>query len=569
MSIIQLKEANCKNCYKCIRHCPVKSITFHDDQARILEDECVLCGTCTLVCPQNAKQIQSDLQKVHAMIDRGEKVYASLAPSFVAAFPEGTFASVVGALKRLGFAGVEETAIGATKVSESYCELLEQRALDNLITTCCPTVVLLVEKYYPDLLPQLAAVPSPAVAHARLLRKAHGAEAKVCFIGPCISKKQEAAESGEIDAVLMFNEVRDWLRREGIPLDGPEDLQAREMHGTLSRVYPVPGGILKTIPLEKRLHYKAVAVDGLDRCIQTLKDIQENHITGYVLEMSSCVDSCVGGPGLHDITHPFLLSKDRVYSFSRRKPVGVQPESETVEADMGAAYTAKPKTRPNPSAEEIWTILRSIGKSTKEDLLNCGACGYNTCWDKAMAVYEGKANLKMCLPYMRQRAESMSNTILDNTPNGLLLLDSKLRLLKSNRAADQMLNLDNSCIGMDIDNFLVMDELKQICVDGKDVMNVRRKTAIYDVLVEQSIVAIPNNEYLIVLKDISAEEESMREMDKMRRETIETAQQVIDKQMRVAQEIASLLGETTGETKAALLKLKDSMRDSMDRGGNA
>ena len=565
MSIIQLKEANCKNCYKCIRHCPVKSITFHDDQAHILEDECVLCGTCTMVCPQNAKQIQSDLQKVHAMIDRGEKVYVSLAPSFVAAFPEGTFASVAGALRRLGFAGVEETAIGATKVSESYGDLLERQAVDNLITTCCPTIVMLVEKYFPDLLPQLAAVPSPAVAHAKMLRKAHGEDAKVCFIGPCISKKHEAAESGAIDAVLMFSEVREWLRREGVAADGPEDPEAREMHATLSRVYPVPGGILKTIPLEKRAHYKSVAVDGLDRCIQTLKDIRENKITGYVLEMSSCADSCVNGPGMHDMPHPFLLSKDKVYDFSRRRPEGEMPASEQVSVAMDARYQARAKEKPAPTTEEIWAILKSIGKNTAADLLNCGACGYDTCWEKAVAVYEGKANLKMCLPYMRQRAESMSNTILDNTPNGLLLLDEDFRILKFNRAAAQMLSLDNSCNGMDIEAFLVMDELGQIRVDGKDVMNVRRKTAIYDVMVEQSIVAIPDNEYLVLLKDISAEEESMREMSKMRRETIETAQQVIDKQMRVAQEIASLLGETTGETKAALLKLKA----SMDRGGDA
>ena len=205
MSIIQLKEANCKNCYKCIRHCDVKSITFHDDQAHILEDECVLCGKCTLICPQNAKQIESDVQKVCSMIDRGEKVYASVAPSFIAALPEGaTFASLSSAMKRLGFAGIEETAIGATAVSEEYAALAEKGKMPNLITTCCPTVNLLVEKYFPDLLDQLAPVPSPAVAHARMLRQAHGDDIRVVFVGPCISKKNEVQQSGVIDAVLMY-----------------------------------------------------------------------------------------------------------------------------------------------------------------------------------------------------------------------------------------------------------------------------------------------------------------------------------------------------------------------------
>ena len=166
MSIIQLKEANCKNCYKCIRNCDVKSISFQNDQAQIIDDDCVLCGKCTLICPQNAKQIQSDVQKVQSMIDRGEKVYVSLAPSFVAGFPQQSFAGVVKALRRLGFAGVEETAIAATKVSERYGEILARGAVPNLITTCCPTINMLVEKYFPELIDQLASVPSPAVAHS-------------------------------------------------------------------------------------------------------------------------------------------------------------------------------------------------------------------------------------------------------------------------------------------------------------------------------------------------------------------------------------------------------------------
>ena len=559
MSIIQLKEANCKNCYKCIRNCDVKSITFQNDQAQIVEESCVLCGRCTLVCPQNAKQISSDVQKVRSMIDCGEKVYASLAPSFVAAFRGSTFAEVVGALKALGFAGVEETAIGATAVSEEYSALLMSGEMPNLITTCCPTIVMLVQKYFPELVKQLAAVASPAVAHAKMLREAHGNGAKVVFIGPCISKKQEAITSGAMDAVLLFDEVLDWLKRDGVSLNGVEDEAAREMHHTLSRVYPVPGGILKTIPLEARRKYKSVAVDGLERCMQTLRDIRDNKITGFLLEMSSCVDSCVGGPGMKDHSVSFLLSKSDVYDFSRRQIEGDYPPSEQVQVDMSAGYPPIEQHAVMPTEEEIWTILRSIGKNNLSDLLNCGACGYNTCREKAVAVFQGKANVRMCLPYMRQKAESMSNIILDNTPNGLILTDNNFNILKFNPAAAKLLNLDNGCLGMCMDNFLVMDELGKIKQTGEAVMGVRRKTAIYDLLVEQSVVPIPDRDYLVLLKDISAEEENIRAMEKMRRETIDTAQQVIDKQMTVAQEIASLLGETTGETKAALLKLKASV----------
>ncbi len=559
MSIIQLKEANCKNCYKCIRNCDVKSISFQNDQAQIIDDDCVLCGKCTLICPQNAKQIQSDVQKVQSMIDRGEKVYVSLAPSFVAGFQQSNFACVVKALRRLGFAGVEETAIAATRVSERYSEILAQGQVPNLITTCCPTIDMLVEKYFPELINQLAAVPSPAVAHCRMLREVYGPDCKVVFIGPCISKKHEAEVSGAMDAVLLFDEVVEWLRRERIPLNGEVDTEAREMHHTLSRVYPVPGGILKTIPLEKRQNYKAVAVDGLNRCIQTLKDIRDNKITGYVLEMSSCVDSCVGGPGMHEHRVPFLLSKSAVYDFSRRHPETPMPQTEQAQVEMTHTYKTDVTPHLQPTEEEIWAVLRSIGKRTQEDLLNCSACGYNTCREKAIAVLQGKANLRMCLPYMRERAESMSNIILDNTPNGLILTDQHFQIMQFNQSAARLLNLDNTCLGMEIDVFLNLNELGKIRDTGEAVMGQRCKTAIYDVLVEQSVVPVPDHEYLFLLKDISAEEESMKAMAKMRQETIDTAQQVIDKQMRVAQEIASLLGETTGETKAALLKLKASV----------
>ena len=190
---------------------------------------------------------------------------------------------------------------------------------------------LLVEKYFPDLLDQLAPVPSPAVAHARMLRQAHGDDIRVVFVGPCISKKYEAQQSGMIDAVLMYDELREWLRREGVAAGGAEDPAALEMHHTISRVYPVPGGILKTIPSEKRARYKSVAVDGLNRCIQTLKDIREHHITGYILEMSSCVNSCVGGPGMKEHSTPFLMSKDAVYNFSRKDNGGEMPPSEKVQ----------------------------------------------------------------------------------------------------------------------------------------------------------------------------------------------------------------------------------------------
>ncbi|MBR6568863.1 MAG: 4Fe-4S binding protein, partial [Clostridia bacterium] len=51
MNCLTLKKSNCKNCYKCIRHCPVKAIRFSGNQAHIINNECILCGQCFVVCP--------------------------------------------------------------------------------------------------------------------------------------------------------------------------------------------------------------------------------------------------------------------------------------------------------------------------------------------------------------------------------------------------------------------------------------------------------------------------------------------------------------------------------------
>ena len=214
--IITTQKANCRNCYKCIRACPLKAIAFGDDQARVVAEDCILCGRCVQECPQGAQQAASDLPAVRRMVAAGLKVYASVAPSYQAAFPGVSFAQLSAGLKRLGFTAAEETAIGATQVSREYARLLAEGKMENIITTCCPALVLLVEKYYPALVPQLAPVVSPAAAHCRMMKNMFGNRIKTVFIGPCIAKQQEAREGTAINAVLLYGELRDWLAREGV-----------------------------------------------------------------------------------------------------------------------------------------------------------------------------------------------------------------------------------------------------------------------------------------------------------------------------------------------------------------
>ncbi len=555
MSIIQFKKANCKNCYKCIRQCDLKAIKFSDDQAYILEDQCILCGKCTLICPQNAKQIKSDIPLVKSFLKSGARLFVSLAPSYVGAFPGATFTQMSTVLKKLGFSRVEETAIGATQVSKKYGELLKEKKMKNIITTGCPSTVMLVERYYPELVKYLAPVVSPAIAHGKMLKEIYGKRNKVIFIGPCISKKYEASTSNNLNAVLTFDELKRWMDEDEIII-GEEDLEAAEMHATSSRLYPLPGEIIKAVPTKLRSNYKSISVDGIDRCIQILNSLRDHNIEGYFIEMNTCAGSCIEGPGMHNLKVPFLIFKDLLFENSNKKTVTPIPMTENLALDLSIDYNYK-KTRHNaPSEETIKNILASIGKFSEEHMLNCGTCGYSTCREKAIAVYQGKADLKMCLPYMREKAESMSNIILENTPNAIFMADKNFNILEYNKAATNLFKLiDKNVVGLPIELLLNSEEFNNIKISGEEPYDFSCKSIDEQVIVNLNIIATPKGDYIIIAKDVTKEEEKNQEIERIRKETIETAQRVIAKQIRAAQEIASLLGETTGETKAVLTKL--------------
>lgn len=559
MDIIQFKEANCKGCYKCIRNCDLKAIKFSNEQARILDSECVLCGKCTLICPQNAKVIKSDIPETKAFMKSGAMLYASIAPSYIAAFPNVSFSQMSNALKKLGFAHVEETAIGASMVSAEYSKLMQKNEMKNIITTCCPTINLLVEKYYPELVPFLAPVVAPATAHAKTLKELYGNNIKVVFIGPCISKKYEAQMNNYIDTVLMFDELKEWLDEENISISDDDD-NPNEMHNTISRFYPVPSGIIHTIPSDVRRNYKTLAVDGLDRCINILDSLKAGNIEGYFLEMNSCVGSCIEGPGMHNNGTPFLIAKDLLLDNVRKKTLTTSPLTETTKTDLSKAFTLTLVKDKVPDESTINSILASIGKVSQNDMLNCGACGYSTCRDKAIAVFQGKADLKMCLPYMREKAESMANIILDNTPDAIFVTDMEFNVLEFNHAASKMFNqIDSNTIGLPIEMLIKSEDFQNVKSKGENIYYALCKDTTNELVLDISIISAPNHDYIVIAKDVTAEQTYNLEMEKIRKDTLETTQRVIDKQMRVAQEIASLLGETTGETKAALTNLKKSI----------
>lgn len=568
MSIIGFKEANCKNCYKCIRSCSVKSIAFKNEQAEILEKDCILCGHCFLVCPQNAKYIDSDLEKVKGYIKNGEKVFATLAPSFVSTFEGANLGKMSAALKKLGFTGVEETSIGAAQVSAEFGALMDEQKMENIITTCCPTLVMLVEKYYPELTKYLAPVVSPMMAHAKMMKEIYGNRIKVVFIGPCISKKAECADvtnDNVLNGVLMFDELFEWLEEEGIDLN-EMDKDGKEMQATINRMYPVPGGILRTIAKESRQKYKCVAIDGIERCKEILDSLKSGELQGYFLEMNACAGGCINGPGIRNHNMPFLSAKDAVVKSVKNRTLKAAPMSENVKVNFRTKYFDRSDNKKMPSEEQLQEIYRKMGKTSPSKFLNCGGCGYPTCKDKAIAVFQGKADIRMCLPYMREKAESISNIVIDNTPNAIVILDHELNIVEYNPEAARLFDLNSdNYIGMPVFMAIPCSDVVLAQQSGEDIIDKKVFYGEQNMTAIQSIIHIKeNNMYMLLIKDITEEEKKEQQEEEMRNETVSLAQKVIDKQMRVAQEIASLLGETTAETKTALNKLKKSIMREED-----
>lgn len=552
---LTLKKSNCKNCYKCIRHCPVKSIRFSGNQAHIIGNECILCGQCFVVCPQNAKEITSELEKVKVLLQSGDPVYVSLAPSFIANYDGVGINAMRKAIMALGFAGVEETAIGATIVKREYERLIAEEKRDVIITSCCHTVNLLIQKYFPAELPALADVLSPMQAHAEdIKRRVSGA--KVVFIGPCLSKKDEASHyEGIVDAVLTFEELTAWLKEAHIPIEQQTDRD----ENSRARFFPTTGGILKT--MELRSDYNYLAIDGVENCIAALKDIESGKIHNCLIEMSACIGSCVGGPVMEKFHRSPVNDYLAVAKYAGTKDFEVeQPDLVEIRKNFGRIE----RRNADPLEYEITEVLKKMGKVKPEDELNCGSCGYNTCREKAIAVIQGKAEISMCLPYLKDKAESFSDCIVNNTPNGLIVLNENLEVQQINAAARKIMNIRSASdvMGEPVVRILDPGIFLRVLNSKRSVRDQKLYLAEYKKYVEQTVVYDSTYQLLVcIMRDVTDEQNERDKKESISRQTIEIADNVVDKQMRIVQEIASLLGETAAETKIALTKLKESIAD--------
>ncbi|MGE5586643.1 MAG: [Fe-Fe] hydrogenase large subunit C-terminal domain-containing protein [Clostridia bacterium] len=679
MSVIATIEAKCKDCYKCLRSCPVKAIRMergdapHELHARVAAERCIFDGTCVLVCPQKAKKVVSDLDKVRSLIAGGTKVAASLAPSFPSAFPGVDPLAVPAALRLLGFHIVQETAVGAELVSAEHARVFQETGAP-LISSSCPAVVNLIERHYPEAITYLAPIVSPMIAHGRFLKRLVPG-VKVAFIGPCIAKHEERVVPGlddAVDFVLTFDELAGIFKQEGIDLNrvAPGDFDGPTPD--LARLFPVGGGMLKASMLSTdMLDCEVLSVSGVNNCREVLRWFIETmhgaapdphgaasdpheavsdprrdgrcerrgdgpgdgrgdrrgdgrgdgrgvlgssasssvfewvsssasesaHKLPRLVEMLACEGGCINGPmnpAREDIYARRARVLEYVRSRSESRPGSRSSESRIPDSSGGsdekrAGSCARPRTQPVielpngllrrsyrnlrpeapvPDEDAIKAVLAKTGKYAPEDELNCGACGYDSCRDKAIAVLQGMADPEMCIPYMRERAESMANVFVASAPYGIIVVDEDEVIRDLNAAAERMFGRSrHEAVGAKLATFMDPSSFREVLA-AKTSLQVEVAYPELGLVTRQTIFYEPDERLaMAVIADITEEKSQAAHLQKLRAETLEKAQGVIDKQMEVAQKIAGLLGETTAETKVLLTRLMNVFREEGTQNG--
>src|SRR5574344_2051273 len=449
LSAIYTEKNNCQDCYKCVKNCPVKAIKLEDNSASVIPELCIYCGKCTQVCPANAKKVRDDLPVVRQALKK-EKIIVSLAPSYLSEYENVETNKVIAAFKEAGFYGVSETALGAEKVALETKNWIDKQENGVYISSCCPSAVLLINKYYSEHSAAVAPILSPMVAHAKFLKEIYP-EAKVLFVGPCIAKKEEVTQYAEyIDYALSFKDIKAFLEDIGIffefmkPTEEDVFIPIRANKGNL---YPIDGGMLTCMidsinsdvdrinhNSNKKESIRYMTFSGVKNLKEIMRDFDSMKTNGKTfIEVMTCDGGCIKGP--ETISKKSSASK-RLNVLDK---VSVEPRNEEMlsklnELDISTKYDfIKKIEKEEYSLNQIYEALKMVNKKSEADELNCGGCGYDNCREFAKALIAGKAENDMCISYMRKIAQDKTNILLKKMPSGIVIVNDKLKVVDANK----------------------------------------------------------------------------------------------------------------------------------------
>jgi len=556
--VLRTLSAKCRNCYRCVRVCPVKAIGVRDDQAYVDANRCILCGTCVRECPQHAKVYRNDID-IAAELLKEEKVVASVAPSFSAVYEGWKVKNLPSALRKLGFFKVAETAEGAALVAEQTEKMFREATVPTAaICTACPVVVRYAEKYWPEHLDKLFPVVSPMIAHARLLKACFGPDVKVIFIGPCIAKKYEAARpeyDGDVDVVLTFSELNQWLARENILLETCAE-SGFDNTGKIgsAKLFALPGGMLKTMGIFQDGTQKEVMhISGMENVkllfesLNILKDLE-------IIEPLVCNEGCINGIGVESNTNLFHRRANLISYAAKRPALLPEKELEAVDIPLTVAFNAGENVNQDFSEDQILEVFSQMDKTDPDSRLNCGACGYSSCREKAKAVLRGMAEIEMCVPYMRKLAEQRMDKIIESSPSGIVILDKALNILSMNTSFRNFFLCGNNLLGRNISYLLDAHNFEKVATGAQEYTEAI--IFCYGKTFHQIVYRLPEeNQYVGFYTNVSGTLMTEEKMEMLKNETIRKAQELLDHQIKMAQVMAKFLGENTARSEELVERL--------------
>ena len=545
----------CNDCYKCIRGCHVKAIRIQGGSASVINDKCLACGHCVTICPVGAKKVRNDIDKVKTLLLTGKDVYVSLAPSWAGVY-NFSKEKMIAALKKLGFAGVSETALGAQEVSIQTAKMLNEAESGLFISSACPVIDDYIRLYKPKFAKSITPIASPALTHCALLKDTFGDDIKVVFIGPCIAKKNEADRHPELMSVaLTFDELNYWFKEEFIDvknIEVDETCKFVPENAHEGALYPIESGMIETIKrvgIEKN-DVTFIGVSSLEAFDKSLQNINPEKITNKIfVEALGCAGGCINGPCLSSDKSRILITSDIYANAEYRDSVPKEPKKVVSEE-----YKPEPIEKVEYSIEQVTKALKKISKHVPEDELNCGGCGYGSCREFINALIAGDAETSMCVSYMRKIAVRKAAAMLRCMPSAVVIVDSNMEIVEANDSFEQMFlgemyeifaSRQDGLMGASIERIVPFSELfKSALETGKDIhlehYNIEDK--VYDI----SIFTIEDNELIgAVIEDVTKSEIDRSKIAKKARE-------VITKNIATVQEIASLLGEHMVETELLL-----------------
>jgi iron only hydrogenase large subunit-like protein/uncharacterized Fe-S cluster-containing protein len=559
--IVFTLTARCRDCYRCLRACPVKAIRMQNGQAYVDEQRCIACGTCIRECPQGAKTFRNDINTAKKLIDDGYFVAASIAPSFAAVFNSWQRSRLPSALRALGIRYVGQTSLGAYQISLQSRKIAERGDARPYIATACPALINYIEKYQPRLIDYLLPLMSPMAAHAKMLKEKLGNDIKVVFIGPCVAKKSELTRpdvAGYVDCVLTFKELNAWFLNNNIDLSMCEESNFDEKPVHEAQLYPLPGGLIKTAGLhDDGLNLKLLRVDSIQGVRELLNGIQEEGSEHAIIEPLFCSQGCINGPGIEPGKNLFDRRRD-IIDYNRETAAissTPQPEADGLfTASFGMAERGQaPET---VTEEEILKILAQTGKQDPEQQLNCGACGYDSCREKAIAVVLGMAEPEMCIPYMRRLAERRTDQIFSTTPNAVLMLDDELNILGMNPAFKKFFSCSDVILGRHISYLMDPAPFEKLISGVTQSLDLTVHHRPYNLLCRELLYMLKEERQIVgIFINITSQQEHETKLKEIRSQTIEQANELLEHQIKMAQNIAQFLGESTARGEELVRKL--------------